>query len=103
MPRVGLALRANLACPSADTMQLGQHAVLTLPETHSLPLYRVGLALRANLACLLLQFDATRSARSADPTSRMGLTLPEKTHLLPGFHIGPILWAGDQKRPYRVL
>jgi hypothetical protein len=30
--RVGLALRANLACLSADTMLLGQHAVLTLPQ-----------------------------------------------------------------------
>ena len=52
MHRVGLALRANLACLSADSILLGQHAVLTLPEMHSLALYRVGLALRANLACL---------------------------------------------------
>ena len=91
MYRVGLALRANLAGLSLIPMQLGQHAVLTLPEADGIPvhLYRgnvflhrvslacieVGLALRANLAAFC--FDAARSARSADPTSRMGLTLPE--------------------------
>ena len=68
MYRVGLALRANLAGLSLIPMQLGQHAVLTLPEADGIPvhLYRgnvflhrvslacieVGLALRANLACL---------------------------------------------------
>jgi hypothetical protein len=34
MYRVGLALRANLACLSLGSMQLGQHAVLTLPEAN---------------------------------------------------------------------
>ncbi len=43
----------------------------------TLPCLVVGLALRANLGCLFFQFEVARSARSADPTSQMGLTLPE--------------------------
>ena len=71
---VGLALRANLACLSYPLpvpppplplksvlctlysvicTPLGQHAVLTLPDTGGAsPCREVGLALRANLACL---------------------------------------------------
>ena len=112
--RVGTACQPSLPFVS---MKLGQHAVLTLPETDGIPvpLYRgnvfvhrlslacieVGLALRANLAGLsavsmplgqhavltLPKADATRSARRADPTQGRWADPTKKPREVPGLRL----------------